>query len=215
MKRAGAPIQSCPDGTSWVTMLPAAIIAFSPMVMPGRMVALAPMLAPFFMVVCGKESGYCFERGKRSLVNVALGPIKTLSSMRMPSHSCTPLLTVTLLPTMTSFSMRTPAQMLQLLPMMAPGSTTQNCQMLVFWPIDVDWTSASWCTMFFDDEFVVVADVVVLGVDVGGEDEADGTGGEVVECPPYSGNDVESLVWAVEEEGAFDLSVVECDGKAA
>lgn len=169
----------------------------------------------FFMVVCGKESGYCFERGKRSLVNVALKPIKTLSSMRMPSHSCTPLLTVTLLPTMTSFSMRTPAQMLQLLPMMAPGSTTQNCQMLVFWPIDVDWTSASWCTMFFDDEFVVVADVVVLGVDVGGEDEADGAGGEVVECAPYSGNDVESLVWAVEEEGAFDLSVVECDGKAA
>lgn len=64
-------------------------------------------------------------------------------------------------------------------------------------------------------EFVVVADVVGFGVDVGGEDEADGAGGEIVEGSPDAGDDVESLIGAVEEKGALDFAVVEGDGEAA
>ena len=69
--------------------------------------------------------------------------------------------------------------------------------------------------MFIFYEFVVVADVVGFGVDVGGEDEADGAGGEVVEGSPDAGDDVESLVGAVEEKGALDFAVVEVNGRAA
>ena len=45
--------------------------------------------------------------GKWSFVNVAFGPMKTSSSSRVPSQSCTPHLTVTRSPTTTSFSMNT------------------------------------------------------------------------------------------------------------
>lgn len=99
--------------------------------------------------------------------------------------------------------------------MTAWGRTTQNCQMLVPSPMDGDLTSASGWIMLFFDEFVVVADVVGFGVDVGGEDEADGAGGEVVEGSPDTGDDVESLVGAVEEKCALDFAVVEGYGEAA
>lgn len=69
--------------------------------------------------------------------------------------------------------------------------------------------------MFVFYEFVVAADVVGFGVDVGGEDEADGAGGEVVEGSPDAGDDVESLVGAVEEKCALHFAVVEGDGEAA
>ena len=75
------------DGTSFVTMLPAAIIAFSPIIIPGRIVAFAPIDAPFFTTVCKNFSGYFFERGYKSFVNVTFGPMKTLSSIQIPSQS--------------------------------------------------------------------------------------------------------------------------------
>ena len=126
-------------------MLPAPIIAFSPIVTPGRIVELAPMLAPFFIVVMGNESGYFFDLGNGSFVNVTLGPMKTSSSTLKPSQSWTPLFIVTLLPTITLFSINTPAHKLQFLPITASGNTTQNCHMLVPSPTAIDLTSASGC----------------------------------------------------------------------
>lgn len=69
--------------------------------------------------------------------------------------------------------------------------------------------------VFVCDEFVVVADVVGFGIAFGGEDEADGAGGEVVEGSPDAGDDVKSLVGAVEENCALYFAVVEGDGEAA
>lgn len=71
---------------SFVTIAPAPIIAFSPMVMPGKIVAFAPMLAPFLIIVLENSSGYCLDLGYLSLQKVTLGPIKTLSSIVIPSQ---------------------------------------------------------------------------------------------------------------------------------
>lgn len=60
-----------------------------------------------------------------------------------------------------------------------------------------------------------MADVVGFGVAFGGEDEADGAGGEVVEGSPDAWDDVKSLVGAVEENCALYFAVVEGDGEAA
>ncbi|MDN3649303.1 hypothetical protein QWZ13_10295 [Reinekea marina] len=75
------------SATSFVTTEPAPTIEFSPIVIPGNTVALAPMLAPFLIVIPRNLSGYCFDRGITSLVNVTFGPINTLSSIRVPSHT--------------------------------------------------------------------------------------------------------------------------------
>src|SRR6185312_286641 len=83
---AGFPTHSVLAGTSLNTTLPAPIIAFSPITIPGKIVALAPIEAPAFTTVLKKISGYCFDRGFKSLVKVALGPMKTLSSMVIPSQ---------------------------------------------------------------------------------------------------------------------------------
>src|SRR5881409_1324493 len=93
--RAGLPATMASGGTSRVTTAPAPTIARSPITMPGRMVVLAPMEAPRFTNVCTNVGGYCLLRGNASLVKVALGPMKTSSSMVIPSHNWTPHLTVT------------------------------------------------------------------------------------------------------------------------
>lgn len=56
------------------------------MVMPGKIVAFAPMLAPFLTIVLENSSGYCLDLGYLSLQKVTLGPIKTLSSIVIPSQ---------------------------------------------------------------------------------------------------------------------------------
>jgi hypothetical protein len=139
---AGLPITTTPAGTSFVITEPAPTIAFSPIVMPGKIVAFAPIVAPNLMTVCNSCYG-AFVRGNKSLLNVALGPIKTLSSIRTPSQSCTLLLSVTLSPITTSFSISTCAQILQFSPILAPANTTQNCQTRVPSPIFLLCTSAS------------------------------------------------------------------------
>ncbi len=81
-------------GTSFVTTLPAPIIAFSPIVTLDRIVAPELIEAPFFTnvvstfqssSVCNLPSGFV-ARGKVSLMNVTPCPTKTLSSMVTPSQ---------------------------------------------------------------------------------------------------------------------------------
>jgi len=93
--------------TSFVTTAPAPIIAFFPILTPGKIVAPPPIVAPSQIVVFG----YFFALlslsrlllGYKSLVKVTLGPIKTLSSMKMELKILTPFLIVTLSPITTSF----------------------------------------------------------------------------------------------------------------
>ncbi len=140
---AGLPTTKLFGATSLVTTEPAATKLPEPMVSPGKMTAPAPMEAPFSIVVCKNFSGYLLLLGKRSFVKVALGPIKTSSPTRRPSHSWTPLLTVTRSPITTSFSIKTWEQTLHSAPIFAPASTTTNCQILVPSPIESVATSAS------------------------------------------------------------------------
>lgn len=146
--RAGLPQTTALGGTSFVTTEPAPTMAPSPMMIPGRMVAFAPMEAPFLTTVFLKASGYILERGKGSFEKVALGPTKTLSSIVMPSQSCTPHLIVQLFPMVTSFSMKTRALILQFSPIEAPERMTVFCQTVVFLPILAVCTSAEgWINM--------------------------------------------------------------------
>ena len=66
-------------GTSFVTTAPAPIKHLRPSVNPGKIVAFAPIEAPNSTTVFGNSLGYCFDLGFLSLVNVAFGPINTLS----------------------------------------------------------------------------------------------------------------------------------------
>jgi hypothetical protein len=125
-------------GTSAVTTVPAPTIARRPIVRPGSTVALAPIDAPSWISVTRNCSGVSLLRGNRSLANVALGPMKTSSPTRRPSHSCTPHFTVTRSPITTSFSTKTLSQMLASVPMTAPGSTWANAQMREPAPTVVD-----------------------------------------------------------------------------
>lgn len=136
MMTAGFPTTVAYGGTSRVTTAPAPIIAPRPIRTPGRIVAFAPTETSSSRTVCAKTSGYCLERGKRSLVNVALGPTKTRCPRRNPSHNCTPHFKVTSSPTTTSFSMNTLSQTLQPLPSLAPGNTCANAQIRVPAPMD-------------------------------------------------------------------------------
>ena len=83
--RQGLPKASTPAGTSLVTMLPAPMTAFSPMVTPGRMTLPAPTHTPAPMVTgllyCRplRRSAGC--RGWVAAVMVTLGPIITSSPM--------------------------------------------------------------------------------------------------------------------------------------
>ena len=92
--------------TSFVTTAPAAIRAFSPIVTPGSIVAFAPMLAPFFIKTGSSLKILFFDFGYLSLQNAAFGPMKTSSSIVMPSYNETPFLIVTLSPILTSFSIK-------------------------------------------------------------------------------------------------------------
>ncbi len=140
--RPGLPTTTALGGTEPVITAPAPIIALLPMVRPGRIVALAPIDAPRCTIVGGYLVRWRRLRGIGSLVNVALGPTKTSSSSRTPSHTCTPHLIVTRSPITTSFSMNTPSQMLQSAPIVAFGSTCANAQMRVRSPIFLLSTSA-------------------------------------------------------------------------
>jgi len=81
-------------GTFFVTTLPAPTRAFLPMTTLERIVDPDPMEAPFFTSVgstfqsasvCNFPS-FAVARGKESLINVTLCPMKTLSSMVTPSQ---------------------------------------------------------------------------------------------------------------------------------
>lgn len=133
--RAGLPYTREWSGTSFVTTLPAPIIAYAPTVMPATIVEFAPMEAWCRTTVSANFSGLTLDLGKRSFVKVTFGPTKTLSSSLTPSHTWTPDFTVTLSPRTTSFSMKTRAFMLQFFPILAPGRTTTNCQIVVPSPI--------------------------------------------------------------------------------
>ena len=106
-------------------------MAFSPITRPGRIVVPAPMEAPLHTFVLRSFHSLFFDLGYMSLVKVVLAPTITPSSNSIPSHICTPHLTVTLLPITTSFSIKQWEQILQFSPILAPGNTTQNCQILV------------------------------------------------------------------------------------
>lgn len=142
------PIHSSPAGTSLVTTLPAAMNAFSPMVIPGRITLPAPMVAPLHTLVFSNVQSLFFDLGNISLVKVTFEPIITLSSSVMPSQTCTPHLMVTLFPISTSFSIRQCEQILQFSPILHFGNTTQNYQILVlsgtFWFIQ----SANLCIIY-------------------------------------------------------------------
>ena len=124
--RAGLPATTAYGGTDSTTTAPAPTIAPRPIVMPGSIVALAPIDAPSLTIVVRNFVGGRLLRGKRSFANVALGPMKTSSSMRTPSQSWTPHFTVTRSPTMTSFSMNVWSQMLQSAPMRAPAARARR-----------------------------------------------------------------------------------------
>ena len=100
------PITFSPSATSFVTIAPAPIIAFSPMITPGKMVAFAPIDAPFLIQIPSKQKFLFFDLGYLSLQNVTFGPINTSSSTFIPSHIWTPHLIVTLSPISTSFSIK-------------------------------------------------------------------------------------------------------------
>ena len=126
--RAGLPATTACGGTDSTITAPAPTIAPRPIVTPGRIVALAPIDAPSFTTVFVNSFGRFRLRGNGSFENVALGPMNTSSSMRTPSQSCTPHLTVTRSPTTTSFSMNVWSQMLQSAPIFAPGRMWANAQ---------------------------------------------------------------------------------------
>ena len=105
--RAGLPITIARAGTERVTTAPAPTMASSPIETPGRIVAAAPMDAPFETTVLADACLGILLLGNRSFVKVALGPMNTSSAISIPSHSCTPLFTVTRSPTVTSFSIKT------------------------------------------------------------------------------------------------------------
>ncbi|MOA29697.1 hypothetical protein D3C78_1507290 [compost metagenome] len=132
---AGFPYHSVLLGILHVTTDPAPIIAYLPIVFPAIIVALAPMEDHSSRIVVKNVSGYCFDLGLRSLVNVTFGPINTLSLTVTPSHIYTPDFTVTLFPITTSFSINVWSLILQLLPTLAPGKMCAKAQTLVFSPI--------------------------------------------------------------------------------
>ncbi|MOA24210.1 hypothetical protein D3C78_1448830 [compost metagenome] len=132
---AGLPNQSVLLGISQVTTEPAPIIAYLPMVFPATIVAFAPIDDHSSKAVFKNTSGYCFDLGLKSLVNVTLGPINTLSLTLTPSQMYTPDFTVTLFPKTTSFSIKVWSLILQLDPIVAPGKTCANAHIRVSSPI--------------------------------------------------------------------------------
>src|SRR3954453_124817 len=149
MIRAGLPTTMACGGTERVTTAPAPTIAPTPISSPGRIVAFAPIEAPRRTSVRGYSSSQWRLRGKRSLVNVGLGPMNTSSSTVTPPHSCTPDLTVTRSPTTTPFSTNTPSHRLQSSPTRAPSSTCANAHTFVPRPTSLlsqspwGWTNTS------------------------------------------------------------------------
>jgi hypothetical protein len=66
------------------------------MVIPASIVAFAPIEAPFFIVVFLSSKFLFLDLGNKSLVKVTFGPMKTSSSIVIPSQICTPGFMVTL-----------------------------------------------------------------------------------------------------------------------
>src|SRR5699024_10934175 len=102
--------------TFFVTMLPAAIIAFSPIVTPARIVEFARIDAPSLLIIFSSLKFLFPDFGYLSLQKVTFGPMNTLSSISIPSQIWTPFFMVTLFPIFTSFSMNTCEQILQFAP---------------------------------------------------------------------------------------------------
>src|SRR3989304_4883580 len=91
---AGFPATIALGWTSFVTTLPAPIIAFSPIVTLLSMVAPDPTDAPFFTTIGSTFQSFSVcnspedvvARGYVSLINVTPCPMKTLSSIVTPSQ---------------------------------------------------------------------------------------------------------------------------------
>jgi hypothetical protein len=79
------PTTSACAATARVTTLPAPIIANGPMSRPHTTVALAPIDAPRPTIVATIVQFAWCARGKRSLVNTALGPTNTSSCNDTPA----------------------------------------------------------------------------------------------------------------------------------
>src|SRR3954471_23848438 len=100
------------------------------MVTPATTVTLAPSVAPSSSVVPVSHDslGRFHDRGKRSLVKVALGPRKQRSPTRTASQTWTPFLMVTSSPTFAPASMNTDSPRLQPAPTSAPAITCACAQ---------------------------------------------------------------------------------------
>ena len=110
---AGLPATRVLGGTSFVTTDPAAIIAFSPIVIPQSIVELAPIDAPFFTVVGITFQPGLTARGFLSFVKHTCGPMKTSSSIVTPLGIKTKGSIAHLSPIVTSFCISTNAPILQ------------------------------------------------------------------------------------------------------
>src|SRR4029079_569649 len=107
---AGFPTTILLGGTSLVTTLPAPTIAFSPIVTFDKIVQPDPIDAPFLTYVLSTfQSASVWSwspvvaRGKESLMNATLCPMKTLSSMFTPSQTKVGLEILQRLPTFAFF----------------------------------------------------------------------------------------------------------------
>lgn len=89
MVLAGTPATMTLSGTSFVTTVPAATMAFSPTVTPGRMIAPAPIHALRFITI-GFTNNLCRKAGSSGWFSVTIfapGPINTPSSNVIPPWS--------------------------------------------------------------------------------------------------------------------------------
>src|SRR3712207_1516834 len=144
--RAGLPATSWCGATSRVTTEPAATIAARPSTVPHTMVALAPIEAPSWTAVGVTVHSATEARGRRSLVNTALGPTKT------SDPSTTPVYTETLFWILQRSPMTAPASTKTFLPsthpdpITAPARTCAWCQTRVSAPIcaPCSMTAVSW-----------------------------------------------------------------------
>src|SRR5665647_3050569 len=106
-----------PSGTSLVTTEPAPTSASFPTVTPGKITQPAPREAPDFTLILRRTQSP-LTLGYLSLVNVTLGPTKTLSSIVTPVGIKTKGLILQLSPITTPSSMYTKASILQFLPIL-------------------------------------------------------------------------------------------------
>lgn len=160
----GFPYHIVFSGTFLFKKLPAPITAFLPIFIPPMKVEPAPIETPSSIFVTRNSTGYFFVLGYLSLIKVTFGPIKTLFPILSPSHKYTPLLTVTLSPIMTSFSIKQWQLILQFFPIITFSKTTTYCHMIVPSPMFLLFTSESLCINLFPSfklfKCIVISDII-------------------------------------------------------